>query len=564
MLGCPVGFANRIDLLVRQGFMLQKSLGQCRMRFVIVVQPFINHLMRGLGKGSDFQVNDALRVRGVAGALAHAATQKHVLLLTGVTRRPQLRVITPLGDHVTDNVGRLLNVVAGPGGDVFLAEDQFFRDAAAEGHGQLRFQLNLRLAEHVAFRQGHGHAQGPATGDDGHLVDRVVLGHHDADDGVTGFVIGGQLLFFLGHDHGTALGTHQDLVLGAFEIVQKLDEAQAQTMATVGKAGGIALFGTILCAVILATGIRRIVSKPLKMMVDSLTQGSLQVRDASGELASAAQSLASSTSQQSASLEETASALNQVEAMITQNAASTKEADTIMQSSVRSMHDGAEKVSAMSGAMTEMTESSSQIRDIIKLIQDIAFQTNLLALNAAVEAARAGDAGRGFAVVAEEVRSLAQRSSEAARRTTDLVENSVRTISNGSTILDELKSSFNDAEQHLKRIAEHMGQISRASTEQSQGINQVTQSMNHIDALNQSNASASEEAASASEELASQSALLMDLIAELRSWGEQSSNTSGNHGDNGFLEQYDHPKAPLAARPGKSDSTPDPESVLPF
>jgi methyl-accepting chemotaxis protein len=156
--------------------------------------------------------------------------------------------------------------------------------------------------------------------------------------------------------------------------------------------------------------------------------------------------------------------------------------------------------------MGDITASSSKIAEITTLIEGIAFQTNILALNAAVEAARAGEQGRGFAVVAGEVRSLAQRSSSAAKEIKDLIQSSVATIHSGSTQAEEVGRTMTEVQQAIKRVADINAEISAASDEQSRGIEQVNQAVSQMDEVTQQNAALVEEASAAAQSLEQQAA----------------------------------------------------------
>jgi methyl-accepting chemotaxis protein I, serine sensor receptor len=165
------------------------------------------------------------------------------------------------------------------------------------------------------------------------------------------------------------------------------------------------------------------------------------------------------------------------------------------------------------GTIGEINDSSTKIADIIGIIEGIAFQTNILALNAAVEAARAGEQGRGFAVVASEVRSLAQRSSNAAKEIKGLILTSVERVKSGSLLAREAGQTMNEIIVAVRRVTDIMGEISAASEEQSSGIDQVARAVTQMDDVTQQNAALVEEAAAAAASLESQAQALRAAIA---------------------------------------------------
>ena len=180
------------------------------------------------------------------------------------------------------------------------------------------------------------------------------------------------------------------------------------------------------------------------------------------------------------------------------------------------MKDTKLTVSRAGASMKEMTQSitgianaGQEIGKIIKTIDEIAFQTNLLALNAAVEAARAGEAGAGFAVVANEVRNLAQRAADAARTTSELIEETIEKIEQGDSLVKSTGDAFSEVEANADKIADLVGEIAAASNEQAQGIEQINTAMSQMDQVTQGNA------ASASENLNSQAEEMQDSVEEL-------------------------------------------------
>ena len=180
-----------------------------------------------------------------------------------------------------------------------------------------------------------------------------------------------------------------------------------------------------------------------------------------------------------------------------------------------SANRGNAKIEALMEKMTGVSESSAKIAKIIKTIDEIAFQTNLLALNAAVEAARAGEHGLGFAVVAEEVKSLAQRSANAAKETADIIEESIEQIKNGNSIAEETNEAFEDIVDKVQKTSNIIGEISTSVNEQAEGMNQVASAMGQIDEITQQNAASAEEAAAASEQLNAQALSMLDSVAEI-------------------------------------------------
>jgi hypothetical protein len=249
--------------------------------------------------------------------------------------------------------------------------------------------------------------------------------------------------------------------------------------------------------------------------VQLLSEGSEQVRSASGQVSEASQSLAEGAAEQAAGLEETSSSLEEMASMTKQNADNAQQANTLASEARNSVQGGAKAMQRMSHAINDIQKSSGETAKIIKIIDEIAFQTNLLALNAAVEAARAGEAGKGFAVVAEEVRNLAMRSADAAKNTAKMIEESVKNAQNGVGISEEVSNALDEILSGIAKTTDLVGEIAAASTEQAQGIEQVNSAMAEMDKVIQENATNAEESASASEELRSQAEQMQGIVGEL-------------------------------------------------
>jgi methyl-accepting chemotaxis protein len=250
-------------------------------------------------------------------------------------------------------------------------------------------------------------------------------------------------------------------------------------------------------------------------IIDSLQETSLQVNDAAGQISNSSQQLAEGATEQAASLEETSSALEEMASMTRQNADNTAKTNETMTVTAGMFNEGSKYMAEMTTAMSEISDSAGQISRIIKAIEDIAFQTNLLALNAAVEAARAGEAGKGFAVVADEVRNLAQRSAQAARDTTNLIQSTVENVQAGVTVSEHLDKSFSDIQESAVTVTHLVNEIAAATSEQAQGVDQVNTAVAQMDKVTQQNAASAEESASAAEQLSAQARQLDNMVGEL-------------------------------------------------
>ncbi|WP_367188444.1 methyl-accepting chemotaxis protein [Burkholderia sp. Ed8] len=248
-----------------------------------------------------------------------------------------------------------------------------------------------------------------------------------------------------------------------------------------------------------------------------------RVRDSSNSIAHAVSEIASGnldlsqrTEEQAASLQETAATMEEFTSTVRLNAENAQQASTLAANASDVAQRGSSVVGRVVDTMTEIGQSSSKIADITGIIEGIAFQTNILALNAAVEAARAGEQGRGFAVVASEVRSLAQRSSTAAKEIKELISASVQTIQDGSALAGEAGKTMSDVTQAVARVTDIMGEIAAASAEQSRGIDQVNLTITQMDETTQQNAALVEQAAAASKSLEAQGRELSETVAAFR------------------------------------------------
>ena len=237
------------------------------------------------------------------------------------------------------------------------------------------------------------------------------------------------------------------------------------------------------------------------------------INGATREIAAGNMDLSRRTESQASNLEETAASMEQLASTVRQNADSALQANQLAASASAIATKGGDVVAKTGTTMSEISESSKKIVDIISLIDSIAFQTNILALNAAVEAARAGEQGRGFAVVASEVRSLAQRSAGAAKEIKTLIEDSVEKVDIGNRLVDDARSTMNDIVGSVQRVTGIMNEITIASQQQSSGITQVHAAVTDMDQSTQQNAALVEQAAAAANSLEDQTTRLLQAIS---------------------------------------------------
>jgi methyl-accepting chemotaxis protein len=208
--------------------------------------------------------------------------------------------------------------------------------------------------------------------------------------------------------------------------------------------------------------------------------------------------------------------MSQLTATVKQNADSARTASSLADNASLVATRGNEVVERVVGTMGGIDSSSRKIADITGIIEGIAFQTNILALNAAVEAARAGEQGRGFAVVASEVRSLAQRSSSAAKEIKELIGTSVERVRTGTDLVAKAGTTMGQITQSIERVHDIVGEIAAASQEQSQGIEQVNQAVSQMDHVTQQNAALVEQAAAASASLEDQAGRLRSAVVSFK------------------------------------------------
>jgi methyl-accepting chemotaxis protein len=250
--------------------------------------------------------------------------------------------------------------------------------------------------------------------------------------------------------------------------------------------------------------------------VRAVRQNAQIVADASVEIAKGNADLSGRTEQQASALQQTAASMEQLGTTVRSNADNARHANQLASGSSQVAQQGGTMVREVVETMRGIHDSSRKIADITGVIDGIAFQTNILALNAAVEAARAGEQGRGFAVVAGEVRSLAQRSAEAAREIKALIGTSVERVEQGTHLVDRAGATMQEIVQSIQRVSDIVAEITSASGEQSQGVQQVGQAVQQMDQVTQQNAALVEQSAAAAESLKQQAQQLVLSVASFR------------------------------------------------
>ncbi|OWQ86204.1 hypothetical protein CDN99_20420 [Roseateles aquatilis] len=317
--------------------------------------------------------------------------------------------------------------------------------------------------------------------------------------GLVALVVGGALATWLSRSITRPLGQAVDVAdaIARFDLTHRIET------------GGNDETGQLLRSL-------DVMQRALLKLIGEVRGSTDSISTASAQIASGNMDLSARTEQTASNLQEAAASLTELTGTVRQTADAATTANQLVSSASSTAQRGGAVMGQVVTTMGDISDSSRRIADIIGVIDGIAFQTNILALNAAVEAARAGEQGRGFAVVASEVRSLAQRSAEAAKQIKTLIATSVERVESGSRLVSDAGSTMNDIVTSVQRVTDIIAEISAASQEQSDGINQVNAAVGHLDQMTQQNAALVEEAASAAESLKDQSQRLSGAIAVFR------------------------------------------------
>ena len=310
------------------------------------------------------------------------------------------------------------------------------------------------------------------------------------------------------------------IIVGAFYLIRSIAQPLEQANALAGRIaeGDLSHSETITRGDEFGELLRSlyIMSDSLGRMVHQVRQSTDSIAIASAEIATGNHDLSMRTEETSSNLQETAAAMEQFTSTIQQSASSAQQASSLAAGATGVARRGGDVVTQVVATMQDINHSSKKIADIIGVIDGIAFQTNILALNAAVEAARAGEQGRGFAVVASEVRSLAQRSAEAAKEIKQLINASVEKVETGSRLVSDAGTTMTDIVQSVQRVTDMIGEITAASSEQSAGVSQVNQSIGNLDQMTQQNAALVEESAAAAQSLREQADQLAQVVSRFK------------------------------------------------
>jgi hypothetical protein len=273
--------------------------------------------------------------------------------------------------------------------------------------------------------------------------------------------------------------------------------ASVQASSTRARLVALMLFGAtiVFSGIIVNLTIRRAITGPIVRVIRGVQDSADASAATSGRIAQSGQGVARDAQEQAACVQETSASLEQISATSKQNADRATEADTLMKNARQTIDRAARSMDELTKSMDEISKSSSHVAAVLKNIDEIAFHTNILALNAAVEAARAGEAGAGFSVVADEVRSLAQRTADAARQSAEMVEKTIIDVTHGVKLVSAAHAAFNEVSSTIASGGQVVSQIAASSIEQARGVEHIGQAIARIEAVTQNNAANAQQTA---------------------------------------------------------------------
>ena len=310
-------------------------------------------------------------------------------------------------------------------------------------------------------------------------------------------------------------GWHEGDRHGAFVLRASLAAVDQQAQASLGRTAAWIL----PLSLVIGIGVYWLMSRLSNRLLDpvqGVSDRAIQIRDSLSQIASASQALAQSVSDHASFLQDTSLSSRTIIDLTHRNAQDTQAAAREMELVDTRIHESNTALEQMSASMSEIRASSDKISKIIQVIDEIAFQTNSLALNAAVEAARAGDAGAGFSVVADEVRSLAQRSAQAAKDTAPLIEESIARSNAGAQQLAEVTEVIYSVTESAAKVKALVDQVNLGSKEQARGIEQVSKAIDLMSSVTSTSAATSEDSAAATQDLSTQTVALESIAEQLR------------------------------------------------
>ncbi|MCJ8344795.1 methyl-accepting chemotaxis protein, partial [bacterium] len=353
-------------------------------------------------------------------------------------------------------------------------------------------------------------------------------------------------------------------------LMAEIDEAEA--FASIKKFkemfGYLAFIGFFIILII-SWAIAKSITQPIHNVIETLNEGADHLSIAANEVSNSSQMIASGASEQAASLEEVSSAVEQISSMIDRNADNATTVNNLSNETLTNTLNCSDSMKNLSKVTLGIRDVSEQSQKIIKTIDEIAFQTNLLALNAAVEAARAGDAGRGFAVVADEIRSLAGRSTQAAKETEELIQKSRKASEEGVTVSSEVSEILNSIVDNVVLSNKTIEEITIASAEQARGIEEISTALHDMNKVTQSSAAVSEQSAAASDELSSQSKETKRIVGNLSDLitGSAAESPEPKNVELRLVREESNPQKPHLGKVPKAWSTPqegDEKQILPL